>query len=1164
MSNPEWLSRSPNAVRAWAMATVAALLVACAPGDPAGPDPEPAVYGSLTISVSGLPATTPAVVTVAGPGGYSRSISGTTTLTDLAAGNYLISAGDVIHEGSRFAPSPSTQSVAVGAGAPASATGITYALASGSLAISVTGLPTATAALIVVSGPAGYGRTITEPFTISGLTPGTYVVEARPVQTSGSTWTAQVAVLTIEVSASPTPAPAAFTYNLATGSLTVTVGGLPDGVPAAVRVTGPAGYATTLATTTTLTNLQPGLYTVVGDPVIAGVDTYRAPPSQGTTVIAVPAPAQASVPYALATGRLTINVGGHPDGSSPVIQVTGPGGYTATPAVGATLTGLVPGVYTISATPLSTGTATFAPTPASQQVNVPASTSPTQAAINYALATGSLNVTVTGVPQGSGASVTVSGPNGFAAQLTASATLNNLAPGSYTIAAANVTSGVHVYAPSPSVQNATVPASAVPATASVAYALNSGLLALTVTGLPQGVAAAITIDGPGGFSLQVTGSTTVSGLLPGTYQVNAGVVSNGGSFTPAPPNQPVVVTASTVPVPVSVTYTAGASSLQLTVTGLPGGLPAAISITGPGGFSASPTTSQTYSNVAPGTYTITALNVTQPCVTYAPGPPTQQVIVSAGQSQAAMVTYTAPGGGGLNLCIDGAYITQSVQTYAGGVPLVSGRNALLRVFVRANQANAAQPSVRVRLYNGAVLANTITIPAPGASVPTIVDEATLASSWNTTLTGAQLVPGLRMLIDVDPTGVVPESNEADNALPASGTPAALDVRTVGTLNVTLVPVTQSATGLTANVNDGNKASYIAPMQKMFPLAAVDAEVRSQPYTFPGLELQSGGTNWSQLLGDINALRVTEGNGRHYYGVVKVSYSSGVAGLGYISVPAAIGWDHLPSGTEVMAHEFGHNFGRLHAPCGGPTGVDPSYPYPNAQIGQFGYDIVLGVLKSPTLPDLMSYCSNEWISDYNYNAILNYRAANPMVTSARIVAPAQSAARNLLVWGRIEGGRLVLEPAFEVDAPPSLPVRGGPNRLEGFGPGGDPLFALDFAGDRIADAPDPNEQTFAFVIPAGRLGTLERIRFTALGRQAELRAAGAGTTAATARAQRTAQGKVRVDWTGGGMRAALVRNARTGQILTIARGAVDLPAVTDDLDITLSDGVKSVKSKVRPF
>ena len=153
MSLPQWLSRSPGVVRAWAMATVAVLIVACSPGDPSGPDPEPSVYGTLTISIGGLPGTTPAVVTVNGPGGFSRSLNGTSTLTDLAAGSYLITVTDVTHDGSLYSGSPTTQSVVVGAGAHASATAINYVLASGSLAIAYTGLPTATPALIVISGP---------------------------------------------------------------------------------------------------------------------------------------------------------------------------------------------------------------------------------------------------------------------------------------------------------------------------------------------------------------------------------------------------------------------------------------------------------------------------------------------------------------------------------------------------------------------------------------------------------------------------------------------------------------------------------------------------------------------------------------------------------------------------------------------------------------------------------------------------------------------------------------------------------------------------------------------------------------------------------------------------------------------------------------------------
>ena len=64
---------------------------------------------------------------------------------------------------------------------------------------------------------------------------------------------------------------------------------------------------------------------------------------------------------------------------------------------------------------------------------------------------------------------------------------------------------------------------------------------------------------------------------------------------------------------------------------------------------------------------------------------------------------------------------------------------------------------------------------------------------------------------------------------------------------------------------------------------------------------------------MNTLRSVEGAAAniHYYGVVKVGYGSGVAGYGYLPGRTAIGWDYLPSGDGVAAHEWGHNNGRRH-------------------------------------------------------------------------------------------------------------------------------------------------------------------------------------------------------------------------------------------------------------
>ena len=83
------------------------------------------------------------------------------------------------------------------------------------------------------------------------------------------------------------------------------------------------------------------------------------------------------------------------------------------------------------------------------------------------------------------------------------------------------------------------------------------------------------------------------------------------------------------------------------------------------------------------------------------------------------------------------------------------------------------------------------------------------------------------------------------------------------------------------------------------------------------------------------------------------------GIGFVGQDAA----------DTMAHEIGHAHGREHAPCGGASGVDPNYPYPQAQLGVWGYDIFEKTLISPTKGrDMMGYCPNEWVSDYTYNAL----------------------------------------------------------------------------------------------------------------------------------------------------------------------------------------------------
>lgn len=94
-----------------------------------------------------------------------------------------------------------------------------------------------------------------------------------------------------------------------------------------------------------------------------------------------------------------------------------------------------------------------------------------------AASTGSLQVVVNALPAGSNAAVRVTGPANFAQDLSATQTLNNLAPGSYSVAASSVSVGNATYSPAPATQSVVVTAGAT-ATATVAYASAALTLAL--------------------------------------------------------------------------------------------------------------------------------------------------------------------------------------------------------------------------------------------------------------------------------------------------------------------------------------------------------------------------------------------------------------------------------------------------------------------------------------------------------------------------------------------------------------------------------------------------------------------------------------------------------------------------------------------------------------
>ncbi|HEX2080752.1 MAG TPA: hypothetical protein VHG08_23810 [Longimicrobium sp.] len=514
----------------------------------------------------------------------------------------------------------------------------------------------------------------------------------------------------------------------------------------------------------------------------------------------------------------------------------------------------------------------------------------------------------------------------------------------------------------------------------------------------------------------------------------------------------------------------------------------------------------------------------------------------------------------LRMTVHAVEVSQSIQPVGGTwTPiLVQGREAIARVYLTGDQRNFFEPEVRVKVYHGAALVRTL--PVRAQAVPTTFNPIAWAESWNVRIPGELIVPGMALLVEADPQGVVPLAAGSQATHPASGIPMPMDVRAVPPFYLRLVPVRQ-ASGTTGTI--GSHAAFLDPLLRMFPVHEYDVDQRAVYTTSAST---ADGAGWSTILREIAALRLADGSDRYYYGVVNRT-SGGISGIGYLGYPAALGWDQQPQGAQTLAHELGHNFGRFHAPCGQPAGVDPSFPTVNAVLDWPGLDVRAGAVREPLIyRDLMSYCDPEWITWYTYRGIMQYRDTYDwgMVPQSRAAEPV------LLVWGTIRGnGEVELEPAFQIRAAPRLPDAPGAFRIEAQDAAGATLYAFSFDAPRVEDGPE-GERHFAFTVPqrALQMDRLAQVRLFAGGKQARLRtsvAPSGGFQPVPPRfsVSRAGNDGVALSWSEAEHPVVMVRDPRTNQVLSFARGgATQVRTDAAELELLFSDGVRTTPRRVQ--
>lgn len=534
----------------------------------------------------------------------------------------------------------------------------------------------------------------------------------------------------------------------------------------------------------------------------------------------------------------------------------------------------------------------------------------------------------------------------------------------------------------------------------------------------------------------------------------------------------------------------------------------------------------------------------------------------------------------LNLQVYTAIVAQATQSLEGTVELVAGRDAVVRVFAMANQAFNTQdgPPVRVRLriFHGAVEVATWLLDKPEFWSPTMSATDRERNDWqtyNVALPGALIVPGLRLLAEVDPQGLIPEQNEADNRFPVTGTPREIPVRALPPLRIRFVPVFQSANGLQAQVSQGDLPFLLQYSWDYLPLGTIDASIRGA-YAFGGPVLQADDANgaWRTLLTELEALRAVEGAaGTYYHALVRLSYVEGIGGmaprpLSPVAAPkVTAGRDESVVARTILSHELGHAFGRPHAPCGTTQDLDPYFPDRNAGIGAMGYQVIGNIysLRVPeTYRDVMGYCQPYWASDYTWNQVLQWRAVVP--GGAPPMAAAMGVEDGLLVWGQVTAEGVVLEPAFRArPTGEALPARGD-WLVEGLDAGGRTLFRQAFDPVEFADARASGAAMFSMILPVGsaRLDRLATLRVSGPTARAERTTRPDPSGAADPQATASVGDAAGFSWDSARYPMVLVRNAVSGEVLSFARGGrLRIPPGVRRVDVQLSDGVRTTRREL---
>lgn len=375
-----------------------------------------------------------------------------------------------------------------------------------------------------------------------------------------------------------------------------------------------------------------------------------------------------------------------------------------------------------------------------------------------------------------------------------------------------------------------------------------------------------------------------------------------------------------------------------------------------------------------------------------------QVSHGAASSEATSIATPYCDVSAMPLQLDAIEVTQAVQHLSLAVPMLAGKRTVVRLYLSyyTMPGITVQGQIAVRQAPTDPLTfipsvNTVALdPTQAGSIPPKRNNS--AASLNFLLPVTQTSEGPLIITITNITNV------------ATGMPVAVGCQTRPTLWFHATPPLRVRV-LGMRYTQGSPPVTFIPRNLDFDL--LDSWLgRAYPaaQVVSARILVTANSTPPFSCGDINAqiaaIRAVDmGSGEdprtHYYGMVSDGgfFMRGcAAGIPSGPSPATVasgptgsmtwGWDFDGSyGDWYGGHELGHTFGRFHPGFCGETVDDiANYPYDNGQLGGSdasfaGFDvgdpangIAMAALPGTVWRDVMTYCSNQWLSAYTYLGI----------------------------------------------------------------------------------------------------------------------------------------------------------------------------------------------------